>query len=192
MLVLGMLGVLTAVAVPLSLRRVIDGPLAEGRSEGVPLLVGLVATLGVVEAAMGFWRRWLQSTTAVAMERSMRDVLYATVQTLPPSFHDRWHTGQLLSRMTGDLSTIRRFSGFGLVIGLVNVVTITVVSGLLIWLDPVLGVVVACSLVPVTVASRRFGRRFGAVSRQVQDGQGDHVDRGGGHRGAGGQSVRTA
>ena len=39
--------------------------------------------------------------------------MYARLQRLPVEFHDRWQTGQLLSRATTDLGTIRRFLGFG-------------------------------------------------------------------------------
>lgn len=172
-LALGILAVLIASAVPLLIRRVIDGPLAQGSSDGVVPLVVLVGLLGALEAAMALWRRWIQSTTAVGIERAVRDDLYARIQTLPPSFHDGWHTGQLLSRMMGDLSTIRRFASFGLVFGVINVLSVTVVCAVLVHLDAWLGLVVVLALVPVAVATWRFGRSYGGISRRVQDGQGD-------------------
>ena len=43
------------------------------------------------------------------------------------SFHDRWPSGQLLSRMTSDLSTLRRFTGFGFVFLIANTGTALVV-----------------------------------------------------------------
>ena len=50
-------------------------------------------------------------------------VLDAHLQRLPIAFHDSWQTGQLLSRATTDLSTIRRFLSFGLVYLVVNIAT---------------------------------------------------------------------
>ncbi len=172
-LVLGVGALVTAVAVPLLISRVVDGPLAAGEADGVATLVRLVAVLGVVEAGMALWRRWIQSTTAVRVERSVRDDLYRKVQALPPSFHDGWHTGQLLTRMTGDLSTIRRFASFGLVFGVINVISVVMVCLALVYLDRALGLLVGAALVPVTGVTWRFARSFGMISRRAQDEHGD-------------------
>jgi ABC-type multidrug transport system fused ATPase/permease subunit len=48
------------------------------------------------------------------MEKSIRDDLYEHLQRLDPAFHDEWQSGQLLSRATTDLGSIRRFAGFGM------------------------------------------------------------------------------
>ncbi len=172
-LALGVLGQSVSVVVPLVISRVIDGPLARGSTDGVLPLVLLVALLGGAEAGTALWRRWVQSTTAVRMERAVRDDLYAKIQELPPSFHDGWHTGQLLSRMTGDLGTIRRFASFGLIFGVLNVTAISMVCAALVYLDPALGLLVTAALIPVAVATTRFGRAFGVLSRRNQDQQGD-------------------
>ena len=47
------------------------------------------------------------------------------------SFHTRWESGQLLSRATTDLSSIRRFAGFGLLFLVLNILQVTVVTGVL-------------------------------------------------------------
>ena len=54
----------------------------------------------------------------------MRNALYEQLQDLPVAFHDRWPSGQLLSRAVSDLSLIRRWLSFGIVLLVVNVVTI--------------------------------------------------------------------
>ena len=51
----------------------------------------------------------------MGVEADIRKDLYARLQILPMSFHGRWQSGQLLSRIMNDLSTIRRFLSFGLV-----------------------------------------------------------------------------
>ena len=65
-------------------------------------------------------RRWVMSKAALGVETDLRRDLYGHLQALPVSFHDRWQSGQLLSRATEDLATIRRFLGFGLVFLVVN------------------------------------------------------------------------
>ena len=58
----------------------------------------------------------------------MRHDLYARLQQLPMAFHGQWQSGQLLSRVTNDLSSIRRFFGFGLLFLVMNVLQLVVVT----------------------------------------------------------------
>ena len=83
---------------------------------GLLLPLGLLAVaLGAASAALSLVRRWVQGNAVADMEKDIRDDLYAHLQRLEPAFHDEWQSGQLLSRATTDLSSIRRFAGFGLV-----------------------------------------------------------------------------
>jgi ATP-binding cassette subfamily B protein len=113
------------------MRRIVDGPIARGDRGAVLPLAVLVLVLGLVETGLSFLRRWIQGGAANGFERSLRNDLYAHLQSLPVSFHDRWHSGQLLSRAMADLSVIRRFVGFGLVFPVVNSVTFVLVIALL-------------------------------------------------------------
>jgi ATP-binding cassette subfamily B protein len=127
----------------------------------------------VLEAGLVFVRRWVQSYAALGMETAVRDDLYKHLQRLPVSFHDGWQTGQLLSRATSDLSTIRRFLSFGLVYLVVNLATFITVVALLVHIYAPLGAIVAASAVPLLLISRNLSRAYLAVSRRVQDLQGD-------------------
>ncbi len=177
MVLAALLGVGAAILVPLVIRQVVDGPVAHGDRATLVPLAGLALLLGMVEAGLAFTRRWIQSTSTLGMERDVRDALYRRLQSLPPSFHDRWLSGQLLSRATSDLSAIRRFFGFGLIFIVVNVATFVAICSVLVHIDPVLGAVVTASLGPVAVFCARFERRYSRVSRQVQDRTGDLADR---------------
>ena len=173
MVVAALLGVGAALTVPLIVRRVVDGPLTHGDRGALLPLCALAFALGVVEAGLAFGRRWVQSTSTLGMERDVRDALYAHLQSLEPGFHDRWLSGQLLSRATSDLSAVRRFVGFGLIYLIVNVVTFVAICSVLIHLDVLLGAVVTASLVPIAVLCARFRRQYSTVSRLVQDQTGD-------------------
>ena len=111
------------IAVPMVIRQVVDGPIADGDRAGLLRLGGLALLLGVVEAALTFIRRWTQASSTLGMEATIRDDLYAHLQRLPVGFHDRWQSGQLLSRAISDLSVIRRFLSFGLLFLVVNLIT---------------------------------------------------------------------
>lgn len=173
MVVAALAGVGASIVVPLVTRRVVDGPIAHGDRAGLLPLAALALALGVAEAVLAFIRRWVQNVATLGIETTVRNDVYRHLQALPPSFHDRWQSGQLLSRATSDLGAIRRFLGFGLVFLIVNVATFATIITLLIRLDPLLGVVVAFSLVPVGLLCAVFERRYSRVSRQVQDQQGD-------------------
>ena len=166
-------GVGLSIAIPLVTKAVIDGPIADHDLEPI-LPLGLLALgLGVLEAALIWWRRWVQSSTVLDVETAMRHDLYERLQQLPMAFHGKWQSGQLLSRVTTDLSSIRRFFGFGMLFLVINVVQLVVVTGVLLNMYWPLGLVVAVTAVPIVLLSNRFERKYVVVSRQVQDEQGD-------------------
>ncbi|HLH47414.1 MAG TPA: ABC transporter ATP-binding protein, partial [Acidimicrobiales bacterium] len=99
--------------------------------------------------------------------------LYARLQRLPVEFHDHWQTGQLLSRATSDLGTIRRFLGFGAIFFVVDSLQYLVVMALLFATYPPLGAVALITTLPVIWLAKAFGWRYSLLSRRVQDQQGD-------------------
>jgi ATP-binding cassette subfamily B protein len=163
----------TQIVIPLLTKAIIDGPVAHGDARAlVPL--GLAATgLGVTEAGLSLYRRWVQASAVTGMERSMRDSLYAHLQRLHAGFHDDWQSGQLLSRATTDLSAIRRFAGFGIVFFITNVATFVAVIALLVRLNWWLGLLTGCIFLPVVAICTRFERRYRVLARRAQDQEGD-------------------
>jgi ATP-binding cassette subfamily B protein len=166
-------GVGLSIAIPLVTKALIDGPITDGELAPVLPLGLLALALGVVEAALIFWRRWVQSHAVLSVETELRSDLYAHLQLLPMSFHSKWQSGQLLSRATTDLSAIRRFSGFGLLFLVINIVQVTVVTLVLLTMYWPLGLVVAAAAAPIVWLSMRFEKAYVVMSRRVQDEQGD-------------------
>jgi ATP-binding cassette subfamily B protein len=161
------------IAIPLLVKVVIDGPIRHGDARGL-LPLGLAAiALGVTQAVLNLYRRWLQASAVTGMERAMRDSLYAHLQRLHAGFHDEWQSGQLLSRATTDLSAIRRFAGFGTIFFITNVATFLAVIALLIRLNWWLGLLTGSVFLPVVAICTRFERRYRVLSRRAQDQQGD-------------------
>src|SRR3954447_17305189 len=172
MLVTSMSGVVVAISIPLVIKALIDGPIEDHRASGVLPLGLLVLGLGVLEAFLIWWRRWVQNKAVLAVETAMRRDLYDRLQELPMSFHSQWQSGQLLSRATTDLSAIRRFFGFGMLFLLVNITQVTVTTLVLLNMYWPLGLVVAATAAPIVWLSMRFEKRYVVVSRRVQDQQG--------------------
>ena len=163
----------TEIVIPLIAKVVIDGAIAH-HERGLLLPLGLLAVgLGAAGAALSLIRRWVQGNAVAGMEQAIRDELYQHLQRLDPAFHDEWQSGQLLSRATSDLSSIRRFAGFGLVFMVISVATFAAVTGLLISLNWWLGVVTAVMFAPVLIFCIRFERRYKVLARRSQDQDGD-------------------
>jgi ATP-binding cassette subfamily B protein len=173
MLVTSLAGVGVSLAIPLVTKAMIDGPIANREIDAVLPLGLLALALGIIEAVLIFWRRWVQSNAVLGLETAVRHDLYERLQELPMAFHGHWQSGQLLSRVTTDLSSIRRFSGFGLLFLIINVTQLTVVTGVLLHMYWQLGLVVAAAAVPIIYLSMRFEKAYVVVSRRVQDEQGD-------------------
>src|SRR6478609_446397 len=173
MFAVSLAGVGVTIAIPLVTRAIIDGPITH-HELGPVLPLGLLAlALGILEAVLVFVRRWVQSNAVLGLESDLRRDLYERLQALPMSFHTKWQSGQLLSRVTTDLSAIRRFSGFGLLFLVVNVLQVLVVTIVLLTMYWPLGLVVAATAAPIVWLSMRFEKAYVVVSRRVQDQQGD-------------------
>jgi ATP-binding cassette, subfamily B, bacterial len=168
-----LLASLAQLAVPLLTAAVVDGPIADGDPAALLPLLALALMFGVAEAALFFLRRWAMNRSSLRLERDLRDALYQRLQRLPVAFHDRWGSGQLLSRATTDMSTIRRFVGFAAVFLAVNLVTCAVVLVLLMLTYWPLGLAVLLTTVPLTILGARWERRYNVQSRAVQDQQGE-------------------
>jgi ATP-binding cassette, subfamily B, bacterial len=172
-MVAALIAQLIALAIPQVLQSIVDGPLTDGNASAIWPLAGLVFGLGVLEAAMIALRRWFVLTPGTRVEARMRNALYARLQDLPVSFHDRWPSGQLLSRAVSDLGLIRRWLSFGLVLLVVNLIVIVVGLGILVSMNWMLGVVFLVCSIPLWIVGYRFEGRYSEVSRRSQDQAGD-------------------
>ena len=159
--------------VPLVAGRIVDGPIAEHDTAGIWPLAGVALIFGIAEAVLFFARRYAMASAALGLESDARQELFAHLQRLPVAFHDRWPSGQLLSRATTDLSTIRRFVGFGFVFLIANSITAVVVVILLVHLQPILGLFVLLGMAPLLVLTRKFELRYSRDARRAQDLTGD-------------------
>ena len=174
MIAVAVLSLAATVAVPLMTKAVIDGPVHRRDPHGLWVVGAAAVAVGIAEATLWFIRRWLVARATMGVESDIRKDLYARLQILPMSFHGRWQSGQLLSRIMNDLSSIRRLLSFGLVFLMLNVLQIVIITAILLAMYWPLGVVVAVSVLPVTVTILRFERAFTALSRRAQD-QAGHV-----------------
>lgn len=166
-------GHMLALTIPKFLQGLVNGLSHNGSLSKLLPAVGMVLGLGIIEAVMTLLRRWLVLTPGTHVEAGLRRALYAKLQELPVQFHDRWPSGQLLSRASQDLSLIRRWLSFGLVLFIANTLTIAVGLGVLFSFHWVLGLIFLICSLPIWWRGYTFERDYHALARRSQDQAGD-------------------
>jgi ATP-binding cassette subfamily B protein len=162
-----------ALVIPLVLKWIVDGPVADRDPGGVWLGALYLLLLGVGEAVLFGVRRWMVARPLAGVEAAMRADLYRHLQRLPVAFHDRWASGQLLSRATTDLMLLRQFLTFPLTFLLVNGVTILIGFVILLMQQWTLGLVLLIPVAPMVIICLTFETKFSKVARRAQDQVGD-------------------
>ncbi|WP_328378729.1 ABC transporter ATP-binding protein/permease [Streptomyces sp. NBC_01020] len=162
-----------SLVIPLVLKWIVDGPVTDRDTHGVWIGALMLFGLGVAEALLFGLRRWLVARPLSWVEASMRADLYRHLQRLPVAFHDRWPSGQLLSRGTTDLMMVRMFLAFPLTFLLVNGVTIVVGFVILLVQQWTLGLVLLAPAIPLMILCKIFEEKYSKVARVSQDQVGD-------------------
>jgi ATP-binding cassette subfamily B protein len=162
-----------ALMIPLVLEQIVQGPIRTGSVGLIILGAVVVLLLGFGEALMVWLRRWFILKPSTEVEYRMRTLLYSRLQSLPVAFHDRWQSGQLLSRMMQDIGLIRRWLAFGLILLVVNLLTIIIGAVLLFRWHWLLGTIFIVTAIPLWITGYRFEKRYGRLARQSQDQAGD-------------------
>lgn len=153
----------SALLMPLVLKWVADGEI------GVRPGGGLLLTLGAAEAAIFGVRRWLVARPLARVEAEMRRAYYRHVQRLPIAEHDRWSSGQLLSRSTTDLQLLHGFLATALPFLVVNAVTLAVGCAILLAQQWLLGVILLAPVPILLPLCARLEARYAVAARQAQD-----------------------
>lgn len=172
-MVAALLAGVIALAIPLVLQSLVDGPLATGDPSQIWPAAIAVLVLGVLEAVFIALRRFFVLTPGTHIEARMRNGLYAQLQDLPVAFHDRWQSGQLLSRAVSDLNLIRRWLSFGFVLLIVNGITIVIGFVVLFSWSIWLGLLFFVMSVPLWIYGYLFEQKYSVIARRAQDQQGD-------------------
>jgi ATP-binding cassette subfamily B protein len=163
-----------AVLVPQVFRAIIDTLLRAGATPSAVVSAAVVVLImGVLEALLTFLRRIFVLEPATNVEASLRVTLYRHLQLLPVSFHDRWGSGQLLSRAMTDLNMLRRWLAFGAIYLVISITTVIVGIAMLFTISWQLALIFLAAAVPISIYSFRFRRQFVAASRRSQDQAGD-------------------
>jgi ATP-binding cassette subfamily B protein len=157
-----------AIAV-LVLTGLIVDELRRGRDGGrLTWLIVAIVVVGIAKAVLMIGRRFISGRQALGVEWDMRDALYARLLRLSFGFYDRHQTGQLMSRATVDLQTVRFFLGYGLIFLVQHVLTVVSVTAVLFvysWKLALIAVAIAPLIVGIAY---RYSHVSHPVLRDVQ------------------------
>ena len=154
-------------AIPWLIGRAIDD-IDKGDRSGLELLCAGLIAAGVVRLGFSVARRIVSGNVSLAVEYDLRNGLYGHLQALELGFFDRQQTGQLMSRATVDLQSIRFFLGYGFVWIAQSALTILFAAVAMFLKDPALA---AMSLAPVpfvVIVAFRYGKRSRPAIQEVQ------------------------
>jgi len=171
--VLAIASQVTGILVPVLTGVVINEIDGDPDTRILALEVGAIVALGLLRGALMYGRRVISGRQALAVEYDLRDELYSHFLRLSFGFYDRSQTGQLMSRATIDLQSVRFFLGYGLIFFAQHVVTIVVVTAVLFVYSWNLALVALAITPVIALTAYRYSRVSQPVLRDVQQTLGD-------------------
>jgi ATP-binding cassette, subfamily B, bacterial len=166
--VLAVASQIAGILVPV-LTGVVINELSGGRDTQLLVIeVGVIVFLGLIRGALMYGRRIISGRQALGVEYDLRDELYSHFLRLSFGFYDRSQTGQLMSRATIDLQSVRFFLGYGLIFFAQHVITIVVVTAVLFVYSWELALVALAMTPVIALTAFRYSRVSHPVLRDVQ------------------------
>ncbi len=136
---------------------------------GTLRLVALaVAGAGLARLVLTVARRLIAGRVSLAVEVDLRERVHDHVLGLELGFFDRQQTGQLMSRGTVDVQSVRFFLGYGLVFMLQSTLTIVLAAVTMVVIQPSLALVALAPVPVVALVARRYGTRGRPAVQEVQ------------------------
>jgi len=169
-LLLVIVGNAFTVSGPYVLKMAIDALATDPRSSVIARYALLIVALALLAGIARYAMRELLNGISRRMETDIRNALFEHLMRLPPSFFDRWRTGDLMSRATNDVQAVRMVAGPAIMYT-VNTITVAALAlGLMVFIDPGLTLLamIPMLLLPPTVFAfgTRIHRRFERIQAQ--------------------------
>jgi ABC-type multidrug transport system fused ATPase/permease subunit len=127
-----------------------------------------VAGAGVLRLAFSVARRLVAGRVSLGVEYDLRNRMYEHLQSLELAFFDQQQTGQLMSRATVDLQSVRFFLGYGLIFLLQSAITILIAAVVMFAVDPGLALVALAPTPWVIWIAFRYGQKNRPATQEVQ------------------------
>jgi ATP-binding cassette subfamily B protein len=156
----------TGVLIPFLVGRTID-EIRKGETDLWPLAFAILGA-GLIRLVFSVLRRLIAGRVSLGVEYDLRNRMYKHLQSLELAFFDEQQTGQLMSRATVDLQSVRFFLGYGLIFILQSLVTILVAAAVMLALNVELGLLALAPGPLIFWVAFRYGRKNRPASQEVQ------------------------
>jgi ABC-type multidrug transport system fused ATPase/permease subunit len=156
-----------SVLIPWLVGRAINAIQAGEEPDLLPLALAILGA-AILRLGLTVVRRLVAGKVSLAVEFDLRQKFYAHLQRLELGFFDRQQTGQLMSRATVDLQSIRFFLGYGLIFITQNLLTIALASAVMFALNPVLALIALAPAPLVVWVASRYNRVSRPALQEVQ------------------------
>ncbi len=166
--ILAVLSQVAAIAIVVLIGETIDGIDERRGTETLAWTVAAIFVVGIAKAALMAGRRLISGWQALGIEKDMREGLYGRLLGLSFGFYDRHQTGQLMSRATVDLQSVRFFLGFGLIFFFQHAITVLSVTIVLLFVEWHLALIALAITPVIVVVAYRYSHVSHPVLRDVQ------------------------
>ena len=136
--------------------------------ESLMLLGGAIVIAAVLRLGLTVVRRLVAGKVSLAVEFDLRQRFYSHLQRLELSFFDSQQTGQLMSRATVDLQSIRFFLGYGLIFITQTALTIGLAAAVMLATEPLLALIALAPAPIVVLTAARYNRLSRPAVQEVQ------------------------
>jgi ATP-binding cassette subfamily B protein len=155
------------VLIPYLTGRAIDSIRSHSKHELIVWAIVIVGA-GLLRLALSVGRRLIAGRVSLGVELDLRNRLYEQLQRLELSFFDRQQTGQLMSRATVDLQSVRFFLGYGLIFIGQSALTILLAAVAMFALQPPLAALALAPVPFVILIARNYGKHSRPAMQEAQ------------------------
>lgn len=166
-LVFACLAMVGTVVIPALVGRAVDA-IQRGDRHMILPLAGAIVGAAALRLLLSVARRLIAGRVSLGVEYDLRNRLYEHLQRLELGFFDGQQVGQLMSRATVDLQSVRFFLGYGLIFIVQNMLTIVLAAAAMVYVKPSLAAITLAPVPVVIAVAARYGRYSRPALQEVQ------------------------
>jgi len=129
------------------------------------ILLGIL----LIQSVFSFFRVWLFAQVSEKSMRDIRKAIYSRLVHLPMTFFDKRRTGELISRITSDVSLLQDTFSITLAELMRQIITLLAGIGFLLYTTPKLTIFMLATIPVLVVIAMVFGRFIRRLSKATQD-----------------------
>ncbi len=164
---------LTEPALPAMMKPLLDGTFVDKDPWLMQWMPVALVVLFLVRGSANFVENYCAQWVATRVVLDLRDAMFRKLMVLPVNFYDEQVTGNIVSKVTFDVTQVTSAATSAVTVSIKDSITIVGLLGWLFWLNWKLTLVTLVVAPLITLIVRQFSKRLRAVGRQLQTAMGD-------------------